>query len=169
MASTEPNPFLSSLKDDNENDINLESSPNIAVKNRYSILSTFHLDPRQNSDADSANGSPEPRPSSDASATNIGVSQRSSALPSSSGVRPPPLYIQNFDGDLPKLAKSLEKYCRKNFNLKYLEYRIRIQVSRMEDFHDLKTRLQLANLAFHTFTANSQKVLVTVLKGLSRA
>lgn len=76
--------------------------------------------------------------------------------------------MQNFDSDLMKLSASIKSDYGEGFKLKFLGDRIRIQLVKVEDFHDLKKKLFGENKAFHTFTMNAQKALVVVLKGLSR-
>ena len=157
-----------------DNAVDLESSPNVAVKNRFSVLSSFLRDIPPNTEAVPVGvGSVPPSPAGGSADPSInpvgsGTPGRSSTVPGAAGPRPPPLYVQNFDEDLLKLSKSLEENYGKDFNLKFLGNRVRIQVYKVDDFNDLKSRLLTGNLAFHTFTMNSRKVLTVVLKGLSR-
>lgn len=150
-------------------EMDLESSPNVSVKNRFSILSSFQRD-LEASPAEEGPASLHPTKTGALSLNpgNLAASGHSSPVPKATGARPPPIYVQYFDGDLLKLSRSLEESYGKDFNLKFLGNRVRIQVFRVEDFNDLKSRLLSGNMAFHSFTINSQKVLVVVIKGLSR-
>ena len=145
--------------------MDLENSPNVLVGNRFSILSSF----ASNSNKPVSTDYP-PRGRLGNSGENLPANYQNSAGTGPNGrvvSKPPPFYVQNFDGDVVKLSRSLEEEYDKNFNLKLLGFRVRIQMFSVEDFIKLKESLLSGNTAFHTYTLNSQKVLTVVLKALS--
>lgn len=110
--------------------------PTVTVSNRFNILESFTGDPKNFPPLkpNIQHGGPSLRPTVDSPST--GVQQRgysnNSATPTISLAsgntnptkreisKPPPIYISNFDGDMPRLTKSLVASYGREFKLKFL-------------------------------------------------
>ncbi|XP_078048828.1 uncharacterized protein LOC144476106 [Augochlora pura] len=125
---------------------------NIPTKNRYDILSSFASNPKSNLDKHDPTPTPIlPPPSSDDTHT---------------ATKPPPIYINSFNGNIKALTQALLADYGPNFSLKYLGNKVKIQLNENKHHTDLQHKLRLADKPFHTYTPNHEKSLVVILRGL---
>lgn len=146
-------------------EMQLDATPNVSVKNRYGVLGSFTSNVATRASAKNIANTTSSVPGN----SPPGTSQTADGLAAAkSPIKPPPLYVQHFDGDILKLSASLKADYGEGFKLKYLGGRVRIQLVKIDDFMDLKNKLFSGNRAFHTFTLNAQKAMVVALKGLPK-
>ncbi|KAK2577730.1 hypothetical protein KPH14_000871 [Odynerus spinipes] len=82
-------------------------------------------------------------------------------------IRPPPIYIDDFDVNIPAFYKKINSdFYPSSYNVKFLGKRIRLQFYDFNDHNKFKDNLKSTNVHFFTFSANVERSLVMVLKGL---
>lgn len=149
-----------------DNNMEVDVVPSVRMSNRFSVLAAF-----QSANPILVNKAP----STSRTDSTLDPSKVRGALPRIVNtenvnhkitVKPPPLYISNFNYSIAKFERELAESFGKTVKIKYLGHKIRLQFDKIDSFKQFQSALREKSIPFFTFTLNSEKALSMVLKGL---